>query len=89
MAEVTASMLEQLGYQPVAVGDADTALERIGKQDFDLVISDIVMAGSMDGIALARAVRQRKPNLPVLLVTGYAQSLTEANVRIFGHAETV
>ena len=79
VAEVTASMLEQLGYQPVAVGDADTALERIGNQDFDLVISDIVMAGSMDGIALARAVRQRKPHLPVLLVTGYARSLTEAN----------
>ena len=80
VAEVTVSMLEQLGYQAHAAGDADTALERIGKQDFDLVISDIVMAGAMDGIALARAIRERKPNLPVLLVTGYSQSLAEANV---------
>lgn len=80
VAEVTVSMLEQLGYQPVAVGDADTALARISNEDFELVISDIVMAGSMDGIALARVIRQRKPDLPVLLVTGYAQSLTEANV---------
>ena len=80
VAEVTASMLEQLGYQAHAVGDADTALDRIGKQDFDIVISDIVMAGTMDGITLARAIRERKPNLPVLLVTGYSQSLAEANV---------
>jgi len=80
VAEVTASMLEQLGYQAHAVGDADTALERIRKQDFDLVISDIVMAGTMDGVALARAIRERKPNLPILLVTGYSQSLAEANV---------
>ncbi len=80
VAEVTASMLKQLGYQPVGVGDAATALERIGNQDFDLVVSDIVMAGSMDGIALARAIRERKSNLPVLLVTGYAHSLVEANV---------
>ena len=43
-------MLEQLGYQAVAVSDADIALDRIGKQDFDLVISDIVMAGSMDDL---------------------------------------
>jgi len=80
VAEVTVSMLEQLGYQAHAVADAETALESIGKQDFELVISDIVMAGAMDGTALARAIRERKPNLPVLLVSGYSQSLAEANV---------
>ena len=42
VAEVTISMLEQLGYRPVAVADADAALDRIAKHDFDLVISDIV-----------------------------------------------
>lgn len=80
VAEVTVSMLEQLGYQAEAVGEADMALERVRKQAFDLVISDIVMAGTMDGVALARAIREQKPNLPVLLVTGYSQSLAEANV---------
>jgi DNA-binding NtrC family response regulator len=47
---------------------------------FDLVISDIVMAGPMDGIGLARALRQRKPDLPVVLVTGFASSVTETEL---------
>ena len=72
-------MYKRQGYHPAVVNDADSALERIGKEDFDLVVSDIVMAGSMDGVALARAIRERTPTLPVLLVTGYAQSLAEAN----------
>jgi DNA-binding LytR/AlgR family response regulator len=38
------------------------------------VVSDIVMAGSMDGIGLARVVRERKPGLAVLLVTGYSDA---------------
>jgi CheY-like chemotaxis protein len=72
VAEVTVSMLEQLGYGVRAARDASAALEAIDRDSFDLVISDIVMAGAMDGTALARAIRARKPNLPVLLVTGYS-----------------
>src|SRR5262249_52317828 len=48
------------------------------ERSFDLVVSDIVMAGAMDGIALARAIRERKPDLPVLLVTGYSHVASEA-----------
>ncbi|MBV9970141.1 MAG: PAS domain S-box protein [Xanthobacteraceae bacterium] len=69
--EVTAGMIEQLGYETRGVADADAALAAIAEQDFDLVMSDIVMPGSMDGTALANAIRVRKPNLPVLLMTGY------------------
>jgi CheY-like chemotaxis protein len=79
VAEVTVSMLEQLGYQARAVHGADAALKCLDAQEYDLVLSDIVMAGSMDGIALARTIRKRKPKLPVLLVTGYSQSLADAN----------
>jgi PAS domain S-box-containing protein len=72
--EVSASMLKELGYEVHAVGDAATALEALGRQSFDLVVSDIVMAGSLDGIALARTLRDHKPDLPVLLVTGYSET---------------
>jgi len=41
-------------------------------------VSDIVMPGTMDGIALARALRERHPGLPVLLVTGYSQAAAQA-----------
>jgi PAS domain S-box-containing protein len=78
VAEVSGSMLEELGYQVLTVGDAASALEAIGNEIFDLVVSDIVMAGSMDGLALACAIRERQPRLPVLLVTGFSQVANEA-----------
>ena len=70
--DVTVSMLEQLGYEVSAVGDPAAALDAIESKTFDLVVSDIVMAGAMDGVALAQMLRERKPELPVLLVTGYS-----------------
>ena len=73
VAGVMVSMLEQLGYQVQEVRDPGAALEATERQSFDLVVSDIVMAGSMDGFELARALRERKPDLPVLLVTGYSR----------------
>ncbi len=73
--DVTVSMLEQLGYAVDAVGDASAALDRIARHDYELVVADIVMPGEMDGVALAGKIRERKPDLPVLLVTGYSEAL--------------
>jgi PAS domain S-box-containing protein len=73
VSEVTAAMLQQLGYRVQSVRDAQSALEALGEnRAFDLVMSDIVMAGGMNGLDLARAVRERTPELPVLLITGYS-----------------
>ena len=47
----TLGMLEQLGYEVTAVSDATAALKALEQDNFDLVVSDIVMPG-MDGIAL-------------------------------------
>ncbi|HEY6618177.1 MAG TPA: PAS domain S-box protein [Steroidobacteraceae bacterium] len=74
---VSVSMLEQLDYEVHAVSDATNALGAIEKGSFDIVISDIVMPGSMDGTALANAIRARKPDLPVLLMTGYSPALAQ------------
>ena len=70
--EVTVAMLAELGYAAEAVPDAARALEAVERRSFDLVVSDLVMPGSMNGVALARTLRARKPELPVLLVTGYS-----------------
>jgi PAS domain S-box-containing protein len=77
VAKVTEQMIEQLGYRVQRAGGAKEALELAESAPFDLVISDIVMAGPMDGVGLARALRQRQPDLPVVLVTGFASSVTE------------
>jgi PAS domain S-box-containing protein len=78
VAEVTVSMLKELGYEVHAVSGPTAALEAIDKQSFDLVISDVVMPDVMDGLALARTLRERKPGVPVLLVTGYSEAGAEA-----------
>ena len=44
------------------------------RDDIALVFSDIVMPGDMDGLGLARTMRERYPRLPVLLATGYSSA---------------
>jgi PAS domain S-box-containing protein len=77
VADVTVSMLEQLGYDVQVASDAAAALSAIDAGSFDLVVSDIVMPGGMDGVGLARVLHGCKPHLPVLLVTGYSQAAAD------------
>jgi PAS domain S-box-containing protein len=78
VAEASASMIEQLGYAVHSVADADAALAELERQPYDLVVSDIVMPGRLNGHELGREVRRRWPDLPVLLVTGYAEGAAAA-----------
>jgi signal transduction histidine kinase/CheY-like chemotaxis protein/integral membrane sensor domain MASE1 len=74
VAEVTAELLEAIGYRPVEASDGDGALAALdGDPTIELVLSDIVMPGRMSGLELARILRKRRPELPVLLATGYSQ----------------
>ena len=79
VATVSASLLEQLGYTVHRVADAEAALLEIERDGIDLVFSDIVMPGKMDGLALARHLKANRPGLPILLATGYSEAA--ANVR--------
>ncbi|WP_454762251.1 PAS domain-containing protein [Caulobacter segnis] len=70
----TADMLEDLGYQVQEAVSAEAALTLIrdGLRP-DVIITDHLMPG-MTGVDLARTVRERAPNLPVLIVSGYAEA---------------
>ena len=74
VADASAGLLEQLGYTVRWVSNAETALEEIETDGIDLVFSDIIMPGKMDGLKLARAIREKNPRLPILLTTGYSES---------------
>ena len=74
VASVSASLLEQLGYTVRRVSDAETALCEIERDGIDLVFSDIVMPGIMDGLKLARRLKEIRPLLPILLATGYSDA---------------
>jgi CheY-like chemotaxis protein len=79
VASASTGLLEQLGYAVRWVPNAEAALREIEGNDFDLVFSDIVMPGGIDGLGLARVIRERYPGLPVLLATGYSDAVQ--NVR--------
>jgi CheY-like chemotaxis protein len=78
VAAVTRDMLMQLGYAVHTASNAQRGLELLDRHAFDLVLSDIVMPGTMNGIELARTIRARKPALPIVLVSGYAGSASGA-----------
>jgi PAS domain S-box-containing protein len=70
---VAAAMLREAGHTVIEAGSGGAALERLVDRaaPIDLLIADLAMPG-MNGFELARAARQKRPDLPVLFVTGFA-----------------
>ncbi len=72
-------MLRELGYKVLRVADAGAALAVLDKgEKVDLVFSDMVMPGPMDGAALADEIRRRWPNMPLVLTTGFSEAAEAA-----------
>jgi len=66
---LTVQVLERAGYDVVSASDAQTALDMLDDATVDLVVSDVVMPG-LSGVELLNELRDRRPDLPVLLMTG-------------------
>jgi CheY-like chemotaxis protein len=82
VADVTATLLQQIGYRVLCAGNAIDALERIkGGDRIDLVFSDIVMPNGMNGIHLAQELMDRYPAIRVLLTTGYSDVAAAGETR--------
>lgn len=69
--EVTAALLDSLGYRVLEVGSGSEALQRL-EQGVDLLLTDYAMPG-MNGAELANLAQQQRPDLPVIFITGYAE----------------
>src|SRR3712207_1229101 len=65
-----------VGHDIVAVPDGTTALQHMERQHFALVITDYMMP-DVNGLDLARSVRQQSPDTPVVMVTAYATAELE------------
>lgn len=68
------SVLEELGYNVVSASCGSDALQAIEQQNFDLIITDYKMS-PMDGPQLISALRTRNFQNPIILLTGFAESL--------------
>ena len=81
VSELAAGMLNELGFDAVVTHSAKEALERLsGERRPTLIFTDVVMPGGVSGIELARKVRDRYPELPILLTTGYSEQVTGRTV---------
>lgn len=67
--------LESFGYCVETESSPETALEKIKTGRYDLLFTDIVMPGKIDGLALAAEARSVCPALKILLTSGYAESM--------------
>jgi two-component system cell cycle sensor histidine kinase/response regulator CckA len=80
-------MIERLGYRVTAVSDAVKALEAVRSRprDFDLVITDQMMP-SLTGLMLFGELRRIRPDLPVILCSGFSEAVDEAKAKGLGFA---
>ncbi|MEP6907577.1 MAG: PAS domain-containing protein, partial [Pseudoxanthomonas sp.] len=78
VAALTGEMLDALGYQVIRVASADAALATLASgTSVDIVFSDVMMPGHLDGIDLSHHIRQQHPALPMLLATGHVEVARE------------
>jgi two-component system, NtrC family, sensor kinase len=77
------SFLRRRGFQSFEAANASEALNIIQSLQgrLDLILTDILMPGDMNGVDLAHAARHRCPAIPVILMSGYGD---DPNIRSFG-----
>jgi len=75
MRDLLEIMLTQEDYEVACCGDPDKALQRVQKEQFDLVITDLKMP-KMDGIEFLKQVKEVKPETQVILITAFASGNT-------------
>jgi len=85
LAQMGTKMLERLGYEVTMVTDAAAAVELFSARPdaFDALVTDLTMPGML-GTEVAGRVLQMRPDLPILLVTGYTATLTASAVKALG-----
>ncbi|HKR86681.1 MAG TPA: ATP-binding protein [Phenylobacterium sp.] len=72
VAGVSAAMLGELGLEVISAANGPDARRVLVSDDFDLLISDVIMPGGMNGVELAHWARSQRPGIKVLLVSGWS-----------------
>jgi len=75
---LTRELLKSIGFVVSSVESAEAALAWLAEgRKVDLVLSDIMMPGGVNGLQLAREIRHRRPDLRVILTTGYVDAAAD------------
>lgn len=94
--EVTEDLLVLSGYTVISAADGNEAMAcfRRDGRGIDILVTDLVLPDGMSGLELAAAVAAKRPDLPILLITGYSEALLDPSqtrglvvlTKPFGHA---
>jgi PAS domain S-box-containing protein len=82
VAAVVLRQLESLGYQVSHAADGRAALERLSAASFDLLLTDAVMPGGIDGWRLADTVAKRWARTRILLMSGYSEAFAAGSATL-------
>jgi CheY-like chemotaxis protein len=85
--DVLVDMLEAHGHSVVSAACGAEGLEKLAEVPYDVLFTDLSMP-EMDGRALAREVKKRRPGIKVVLVTGYAGTL-DPDAEVFSYVDAV
>ena len=85
VSEYISALLEAENYDVTVVNDSTTALKYFKDRPdyFDLVVTDQIMPG-MTGVEIAQCILELRPDVPILLVTGYSEKISAENAASFG-----
>lgn len=76
MSVLLSDILEIFEYQGTQAEDGEEALEKLNSEEYAMVFTDLRMP-KMDGIDLLKAIKDKHPNLPVVVITGYSLGETQ------------
>ncbi|MFT7514515.1 MAG: two-component system cell cycle sensor histidine kinase/response regulator CckA [Candidatus Omnitrophota bacterium] len=77
-------LLERLGMSVTCVESGRLAVERVEQESFDVVLLDMTMGDDLDGLDTYRLIRQRQPDLPCMIASGYAETQRLKDVLALG-----
>jgi PAS domain S-box-containing protein len=83
IAELAVSLLEDAGYTARVAANAQLAIDELQRGEVDVVFSDVMLPGGMNGAELAQLVRAQFPRIRILLASGYAEAATNQLAREF------
>jgi PAS domain S-box-containing protein len=88
--KLTVNVLENLGYRVVEAADGDSALATLeAERDVDLLLSDFMLPGGMNGADIAREASRLRPDIKVLLMSGYAVDRDQSKPAMDGNFEMI
>ncbi len=72
--------LSEEGFKTFEAASGDAAVPLLMNEDVQLIVTDINLPGSLDGIGVAQAARDHKPGIPVVFISGRPENLADARV---------